>query len=294
MDVLLQNIDQLYQRKTNLNLLINQLSSRKTIKNDPIMIHIVGQESRQQLQGSYICTTLRQIETAQKLGIKDDKIFIIYSKETMLSPNLPCNFTQSKVASRHLNKELPSNIHIDYVDNTNKFDDILKKILINECTDDTPILFGYDGHGFTDFGNNNGNMTIYDQQKITDQNLIEIFKTTNRIKNHKIFLWTQCGSYDFVLRIKDHILGYHIASTKEPNTCGLGSGVMREFSCKMLNLGFGSEYEGKCYPISDLSKLTFKNYNSSPSFATFLTDPNIKPEMEIYKYLNINLSSVNK
>lgn len=281
MENILDNINLLYERQDKIQKIIN------IIDNLPIYIHVIGQEKAD--PQSYICTALRQIETVNQLGITNDRIYLIYGED--FNEDLECKHKQGifSISKRHDTKPLPKDINMFEITVQNRFETILTNILQNHTTQATPIIFGYDGHGYTDSGSSNGNMPLDQSQVMTDENLLSIFKKTARFNNPKLFIWTQCGSYDFVQRIKDKIPGFHLASTTIPNACGLGSIVMRDFTYKTIGKSYGQASKS-IFPRKkvDLTNLTFGNYDTK--FYKISTDPDIKSDTKISDYLNLKPS----
>lgn len=323
MDTLLK-LETLYNRKEHINALIDIINGSKLKKgpikkpinyNKPIMIHVIGQESDIESQQSYICTALRQIETVNKLGITNDRIFVICG-EGASEENMFCHVhkeDEERHPAEYLNKKLPTNINLKRIPKEGTFDQILTDILSNECTTETPIIFGYDGHGYL-IGEGSkfallfksqaekdvvGNMPIHSKYAITDSNITEIFRKTNRLNNNKIFLWTQCGSYDFLKRIikKNELIGFHIASTNSRNLCGDGSGVMRDFSWKLIKEQFGKRYDKNQLKLPnppELKELTFEYYIKNTKFYSILLPKHSDKNTKIYKYLDLDLSEIAK
>jgi len=307
MDTLLK-LETLYDRKEHISALLNLINrpikTEKSNNDSPIMIHVIGQESKIKLQRSYICTALRQIETANKLGIPNDRIYIIYGEAVpKKKEEMTCEFSKTLVSPHHMHQPLQKDINIKYVPSEGTFDEVLTKILSQQCTSKTPIIFGYDGHGYTvvakTFSSQHsidsiGNMPLYDSHDMTNDNLTEIFRKTNRMDNNKLFLWTQCGSYDFLKRIEDknELLGFHVASTKGSNECGLGSGIMREFSWKFLQIQFGSHYDSnplKLQPPPNIEDLTFANYEPYAAFYSVLLPKTLNKNTKMYEYLGLTI-----
>ena len=288
MNNLLHNINLLYDRKQELKqILINSKQQPLIDINDNvIMLHIMGEEVDQHMHASYICTTLRQIETANKLGIPNDRIFIIFGK--VGKKENKCNHPAGtfKIPIYHKDQIIPKDVNLCEVSDINNFKNCLNNILIHKTTLNTPIIFSYDAHGYVGNCLINGNMIIYNTQIMDDKNIVEIFQKANRLNNNKIFIWTQCGSYDFVQRVKDKLHGFHIASTKKPNDKGIGSGVMREFTYKLFKLQYGTN---KDYYIDspNLPDLTFNTYNTK--FYAVLTDKKVTDDTKILDYLHLKL-----
>ena len=251
---LLNTIEIIRNRKNNIELLLQK-------KEDlPIMIHVIG-ETHSDKQ-AYICTALRQIETFEKLGVQHNRMFIIYGDAVPSEKKCSHPHGSLKMAPHHKGKWFPDDVKIRYVDNKkeNQFIEILYNILKNECTEITPIIFGYDGHGALKCLKN-GKFTVYGNQTMRASTIRRIFEKANRHKNNKLLLWTQCGSFDFTKKISKKLPGFHICSTTKPNTPGYGSSIMREFSYKILGLRFGTFIE--TYNKSPLGKdITFDTYNT--------------------------------
>jgi hypothetical protein len=261
--------------------------------NSPLLIYMIGHESGSINPRGYICTVLYQIKLFMKYsGIDKFRIFLIYGdnnkgeKHTCYHPN-----AKDISVNDHPIPYGVDIIHIKPHHNIDTVKNIFKTILGNNTTSRTPIIFIYDGHGYTD-SSINGTMILNSSINLDCENFSELFNTYK--ENNKLFLFTQCGSYDFQQKLQTKDIGKYtsICSTFEPNACGLGARVLIRLSV-LLNMGisyffkdfelFMPYYIHSSYnmPISSI----MLNYNTKDFFKGYLYIPH-------NKYCNYNLDKV--
>jgi len=148
---------------------------------------------------------------------------------------------------------------------------LIKTILNNKANNDTPIIFIYDGHGST----TTGYMSINSSLLISNLTFINLF-LNNKI-NNKLFIFTQCGSYNFYtsLNLTELPNSVFICSTNKIDICGYSAQVLLQFS-KLLNT---EKY------------LTFNKMKSDFEKDTifFLNDPN---NIEIENILKLYIPNI--
>jgi len=208
----------------------------------PLLIYTIGQEESTN-QRSYICTLLHQIKLFKKLaGITNFRVFVIYGN------NVTTIHTCEHARAAEMNNEpIPYGVNIYYInpeDTIYTVLDIYKSILNKHTNPNTPVIYIYDGHGYTDRGDNNGNMVLNNSVILNDEQFNYIFK---KISGNKLFLFTQCGSYDFQQRLETKYYKYKldksdklnnytsICSTKKPNDKGIGARILVAIS-RLLNI----------------------------------------------------------
>ena len=108
----------------------------------------------------------------------------------------------------------------------------IRNILILKANINTPIIFLYDGHGYTGTNDKNGNLIIRHNLDINIFHLKDIF--SNYESNNKLFLFTQCGSYDFTIKffelLNKNDNSILFSSVDECNKEANGFKVSREFT----------------------------------------------------------------
>jgi hypothetical protein len=199
----------------------------------PILIYTIGQETKLNMTRAYICTLLYQIKLFRELsGITYSRVFIIYGNN--ITDTHTCDHVN---AGEMANLPIPYGVDIYYIDKystINSVRDIYESILNKHTTIHTPIIYIYDGHGYTDQGCSNGNMELFTNLYLNKKIILDDITFSNlfNIPNNKLFLFTQCGSFDFQKRLESSILNNYtsICSTKSFNACGYGAKILLEIS----------------------------------------------------------------
>lgn len=232
-------------------LFIEKLSSssaspklKKTIsfkeKNKPLLIYLIGQEHND--TRTYLCTFLHQIDFYKKnCGINNDRINLIYGENGYEDPNYEhtCYNTHELAitdkSKSKLNKSIPYGIDVNYLNkniNNQNLLNLLNYILSTKANSNTPIIFIYDGHGYTNSGNKNGNMILRNGLEIDVNFLNNVFQ--NYKLNTKLFLFSQCGSYDFAQRLFNSLTidnkSIIFSAGAQENLCTYGFKVIRQFT----------------------------------------------------------------
>jgi len=199
----------------------------------PFVLYIIGEETGVISQRSYLCTFLYQIEFIKKhTGITNDRIHLIYGKNGIDTVRNTCS---NPKAGAMEDQPIPYGIDVTYIDNT--FDSTLlqqtiSQILQKKIIPSTPIIFLYDGHGYTDPPNIEGEMVLYEALTITPSMMYSLFKPFD--VNKKFLIFTQCGSFGFyskIIGLKDKLLNVvYLLSTNGLKQCGIGAHVLIKLS----------------------------------------------------------------
>ena len=202
-------------------------------KSSPFVLYVIGQDTLLG-QRTYLCTLLFQIEFLKKYcGITNDRIVLIYGDNG--NENIIHTCSNSK-AGKMLDKPIPYGINTYYIDDSydqNKLSKLIKNILEDKVNTNTPIVYLYDGHGYTT-SHNEGEMLIRDNLDITTTLFLNIFKPYD--VNKKLMLFTQCGSFGFYSslnaksdaeKLKNVV---YLCSTVSKGTCGFGAGILVKLS----------------------------------------------------------------
>ena len=237
----------------------SQGSAKKTVEmtstssNDkPLVIYLVGKESGAGTR-SYLCTFLRQIDVFKKTcGIDNDRINLIYGQNGSAANNYEhtCYNSYEKDAitdpTTKRNKPIPFGIDVNYITSNYTPDNLfntIRNILAFKANPNTPIIFLYDGHGPTNSGLRNGNIIIRDNLHINEMFLKTLFSGYEN--NAKLFLFSQCGSFDFAERFYSALStsdkSVMFSTTNEPNVCAYGFKLIRSLT-DMIETGRYSKF----------------------------------------------------
>ena len=202
-------------------------------KSSPFILYVIGQDKLLG-QRTYLCTLLFQIEFLKKYcGITNDRIVLIYGDNG--NENIIHTCSNSK-AGKMLDKPIPYGINTYYIDDSydqDKLSKLIKNILEDKVNTNTPLVYLYDGHGYTT-SHNEGEMLIRDNLDITSTLFLNIFKPYD--VNKKLILFTQCGSFGFYSslyakpdaeKLKNIV---YLCSTMSKGTCGFGAGILVKLS----------------------------------------------------------------
>jgi len=218
-----------------------QITNPSSSNDKPLVIYLVGKESGTGTR-SYLCTFLRQIDVFKKTcGIDNDRINLIYGQNGSTTNNYEhtCYNSYEKDVTTDpttkKNKPIPFGIDVNYITSNYTLDnlfDTIRNILAFKANPNTPIIFLYDGHGPTNSGPRNGNIIVRDRLYIDEMFLKGLF--TGYENNAKLFLFSQCASFDFAERFYSALSSSDksviFSTTNEPNVCAYGFKLIRSLT----------------------------------------------------------------
>jgi hypothetical protein len=206
----------------------------------PFLLYIIGEETGGISQRSYLCTFLYQIEFIRKYtNITNDRIHLIIGKNGSSDIIQTCEHPKAGLMK---DKPIPYGIDITYIDDsydTLYCEQVIRNILSKKIEANTPIIFIYDGHGFTTptLQNEEGDMLISDNLFLTKNIFNNIFKPYDA--NKKLLIFTQCGSFGFytnLTNLPNKLANtVYICATNGLGQCGLGAGVLIKLS-ELINI----------------------------------------------------------
>ena len=201
----------------------------------PFLLYIIGEDTGLISQRSYLCTFLYQIEFIKKYtNITNDRIHLIIGKNGYENIIQTCEHPRAGLMK---DKPVPYGIDITYIDDsydTLYCEQVIRNILSKKIEVNTPIIFIYDGHGFTTPTpqNEEGDMLIYDNLVLTKHIINNIFKPYDA--NKKLLVFTQCGSFGFYKNLSNlpNKLAntVYICATNGLGQCGIGARVLIKLS----------------------------------------------------------------
>jgi len=207
-------------------------------KKQPFLLYIIGQEVlNNEAQRSYLCTFLHQIDFIKRsCNISNNRIQLIYGKNGSQEVLHTCKHTK---AGTFADKPIPYGINVTYINDDINLQQTIANILQVNIEPTTPVIFIYDGHGYTNptTDNEEGDMVLYDNICITKNIMYNIFKPYDT--NKKLFIFTQCGSYGFyknLTSIPNNLSNsVYICSTNGLGQCGIGARVLVKMSELLTN-----------------------------------------------------------
>ena len=204
-------------------------------KQSPFLLYIIGEETGELSQRSYLCTFLHQIAFIKRYcNITNDRIHLIYGKNGREDILHKCEHPDASIMA---DKPIPYGIDVTYIDDTydeTYLQQTITGILRKKLEPNTPIIFIYDGHGYTIPvpGHLEGEMGLYNNLAITSKMLHSIFKPFD--SNKKLIVFTQCGSFGFyrnLIALPNVLLNtVYICSTNGLGQCGIGARVLVRLS----------------------------------------------------------------
>jgi len=204
-------------------------------KQTPFLLYIIGEETGKLSQRSYLCTFLHEIEFIKKYtGITNERIHLIYGKNGREDVLQTCEHPKAGIMA---DKPIPYGINVTYINDT--YDQVLTQQLITQILQKnveptTPIIFIYDGHGYTNptATNGEGEMILYNNLTISVNIFHTIFKSFD--SNKKFIIFTQCGSFGFytnLISLPNKLTNcVYLLSTNSLGQCGLGARVLVKYS----------------------------------------------------------------
>jgi hypothetical protein len=204
-------------------------------KQSPFLLYIIGEETGNISQRSYLCTFLHQIDFIKRYcNITNDRIHLIYGKNGNENILHTCEHPRAGIMA---DKPIPYGIDVTYVDDTYDaayLQQTITDILRKKLEPNTPIIFIYDGHGYTNPVplHGEGEMILNNNLSITPNMLHVIFKPFDL--NKKLIVFTQCGSFGFyrnLIALPNILLNtVYLCSTHALGQCGLGARVLVKLS----------------------------------------------------------------
>lgn len=206
---------------------------------EPFFIYLVGKDVSTKTS-SYVCTFLSQLHLYQRYNPYGsyDRICLLWGENGIY--NTACRHPKYKHPLQGSKIPISVKTHdICSLQTESKFLSYFMNIIDTHCIPKlTPIIFFYDGHGMlvnkdvaigstTDM-NTVGNMVITPYITISDIFITKLF--TKYIENPKFFIFSQCGSLDFALRLIPTLSNTVIfTSTIEKNVCSYGASIFSQF-----------------------------------------------------------------
>jgi len=161
------------------------------------------------------------------------------------------NITNNDIHSKFPNNDLSDRNYEYQKYNTKQHLLTLLTTRIETISDDDRIVFLYEGHGSIDILNK-AYICLNDDEKLYPLDLLNLF--TNKQNNLKLFLLTNCYSYDFLYQYKNYLENtLYFISTNNHRQSGYDAEILKAFSKLILMnlLKTGSEKKLKFSDIDD-------------------------------------------